>query len=78
MDLSIITDIVWYFRENIKTKVARTKPYVGSEFNMMRAGIHADGLLKNEEIYNIFDIVNPTMIDLYVELPYHGTCVPGF
>ena len=22
---------------------------------MTRAGIHADGLLKNEEIYNIFD-----------------------
>lgn len=24
-------------------------------FNVTRAGIHADGLLKNEEIYNIFD-----------------------
>ena len=26
-----------------------------SNFNVTRAGIHADGLLKNEEIYNIFD-----------------------
>ena len=25
------------------------------DFNVTRAGIHADGLLKNEEIYNIFD-----------------------
>ncbi len=55
MDLSTITDIVAYFRNTIKTKVARAKPFVGSEFNMTRAGIHADGLLKNEEIYNIFD-----------------------
>ena len=30
-------------------------PFVGSAFNVTRAGIHADGLLKNEEIYNIFD-----------------------
>ena len=30
-------------------------PFVGSAFNMTRAGIHADGLLKDEEIYNIFD-----------------------
>jgi isopropylmalate/homocitrate/citramalate synthase len=28
---------------------------VGSEFNVTRAGIHADGLLKDEEIYNVFD-----------------------
>jgi len=28
---------------------------VGSDFNVTRAGIHADGLLKNEEIYNCFD-----------------------
>ena len=31
------------------------KPFVGKNFNVTRAGIHADGLLKNEEIYNIFD-----------------------
>ena len=28
---------------------------MGQSFNVTRAGIHADGLLKNEEIYNIFD-----------------------
>jgi isopropylmalate/homocitrate/citramalate synthase len=28
---------------------------VGRDFNVTRAGIHADGLLKNEEIYNCFD-----------------------
>ena len=30
-------------------------PYVGSSFNVTRAGIHADGLMKDERIYNIFD-----------------------
>jgi isopropylmalate/homocitrate/citramalate synthase len=30
-------------------------PFVGSNFNVTRAGIHADGLMKDEEIYNIFD-----------------------
>ena len=30
-------------------------PFVGRNFNVTRAGIHADGLLKDEEIYNIFD-----------------------
>jgi isopropylmalate/homocitrate/citramalate synthase len=28
---------------------------VGRDFNVTRAGIHADGLLKDEEIYNVFD-----------------------
>ena len=30
-------------------------PFVGRSFNVTRAGIHADGLMKDEEIYNIFD-----------------------
>jgi isopropylmalate/homocitrate/citramalate synthase len=30
-------------------------PFVGRNFNVTRAGIHADGLLKDQEIYNIFD-----------------------
>jgi hypothetical protein len=30
-------------------------PFVGENFNVTRAGIHADGLVKNEEIYNIFN-----------------------
>jgi isopropylmalate/homocitrate/citramalate synthase len=30
-------------------------PFVGRNFNSTRAGIHADGLLKDAEIYTIFD-----------------------
>ena len=30
-------------------------PFVGDNFNVTRAGVHADGLMKDAEIYNIFD-----------------------
>ena len=30
-------------------------PFVGKNFNVTKAGIHADGMLKDQEIYNIFD-----------------------
>ena len=30
-------------------------PFVGSAFNLTRAGVHADGMMKDAEIYNIFD-----------------------
>ena len=34
---------------------ANMTPFVGANFNLTRAGIHADGMMKNPEIYNIFD-----------------------
>ena len=55
IDTTIITDIADYFEHEIDTKIPCNYPFVGSEFNITRAGIHADGLIKNEEIYNIFD-----------------------
>jgi isopropylmalate/homocitrate/citramalate synthase len=36
-------------------EIPNNYPLVGKDFNVTRAGIHADGLLKNEEIYNCFD-----------------------
>jgi isopropylmalate/homocitrate/citramalate synthase len=55
MDLSIITEIADYFQREINYKIHPRTPFVGSEFNVTKAGIHADGLLKDEEIYNAFD-----------------------
>lgn len=55
MDLKIISEIADYFERELKYEVPPRTPFVGSEFNVTRAGIHADGLLKNEEIYNSFD-----------------------
>lgn len=55
MDLSAITDIARYFEEEIGYEIPPRTPFVGRHFNVTRAGIHADGLLKDEEIYNIFN-----------------------
>ncbi len=50
-----ITEAARYFESEIGFKIPERTPFVGENFNVTRAGIHADGLLKNEEIYNIFD-----------------------
>jgi citrate (Re)-synthase len=55
MNTRVITEIANYFREEVKAQIPSNYPFVGSEFNTTRAGIHADGIMKNEEIYNIFD-----------------------
>jgi len=55
MDLRVITDIADYYRTEIGYDIPRNQPYVGADFNTTRAGIHADGLRKNPEIYTIFD-----------------------
>jgi isopropylmalate/homocitrate/citramalate synthase len=55
MDLSVITEIAEYFEDEIGIEIPPNAPFVGRSFNATRAGIHADGLLKDEEIYNIFD-----------------------
>ena len=39
----------------IGLEISPRQPFVGRHFNVTRAGIHADGLLKDEEIYNIFN-----------------------
>lgn len=51
----VITEIAEYFRDNIGHSIPTNYPIVGRDFNTTRAGIHADGLLKSEEIYSAFD-----------------------
>ena len=55
MDTTVITELAEYYEKEIGYEIPARTPFVGSAFNVTRAGIHADGLLKNEEIYNIFD-----------------------
>lgn len=55
MDPTVITEIADYYRNKIGYQIPPMTPYVGRFFNMTRAGIHADGLMKDEEIYNIFN-----------------------
>jgi isopropylmalate/homocitrate/citramalate synthase len=51
----IIADIGRYFESELDYRIPDNYPFVGKDFNATSAGIHVDGLSKNEEIYNIFD-----------------------
>ena len=55
MDFSVITEIADYFEHEIGYAIPPRTPFVGRDFNSTRAGIHADGMMKDPEIYNIFD-----------------------
>jgi isopropylmalate/homocitrate/citramalate synthase len=55
MRLEVIAEIANYFEKELNYKIPPRTPFVGKAFNETRAGIHADGILKDEEIYNIFD-----------------------
>lgn len=54
-DLRVITEIAEYFENELNYEIPPRTPFVGRAFNATRAGIHADGLMKDEEIYNIFN-----------------------
>lgn len=55
MDTTVITEIADFFAHDVGYKIPVMTPFVGENFNVTRAGIHADGLLKDQEIYTIFD-----------------------
>ncbi|MDE5618882.1 MAG: 2-isopropylmalate synthase, partial [Clostridia bacterium] len=55
MDISVITEIANYFEREMGYTIPPRTPFVGRNFNTTRAGVHADGLLKDVEIYNIFN-----------------------
>ena len=55
MDTRVITEIAEYFQKEVGSPPAANYPLVGADFNKTRAGIHADGLARDERIYNIFD-----------------------
>jgi isopropylmalate/homocitrate/citramalate synthase len=55
IDTAVITQIAEYFEKELGYEIPPTTPFIGKNFNVTSAGIHADGVIKNEEIYNIFD-----------------------
>ena len=55
MDSTVITEIADFFQKDIGYQIPPMTPFAGSAFNQTKAGIHADGLMKDEEIYTIFD-----------------------
>ena len=50
-----ITELAEYAGSELGFEISDNYPLTGKDFNVTRAGIHADGLLKNEEIYSCFD-----------------------
>jgi isopropylmalate/homocitrate/citramalate synthase len=55
VNYAAITELAEYAKKELGLQIPSNYPLVGADFNVTRAGIHADGLLKNEEIYNCFD-----------------------
>jgi isopropylmalate/homocitrate/citramalate synthase len=55
VNYAAITELAQYVKKELGFDIPSNYPFVGTDFNVTRAGIHADGLLKNEEIYNCFD-----------------------
>ncbi len=55
VNLEVISDLAKFFESELDYKIPPKTPFVGSDFNVTKAGIHADGLLKDEEIYNSFN-----------------------
>ena len=51
----VITEIAQYYKEKLGYNIPPMTPFIGENFNVTRAGIHADGMMKDAEIYNIFD-----------------------
>lgn len=54
-DTTILAEVAEFFEKELNYRIPYNYPFVGRDFNATSAGVHADGLAKNEEIYNIFD-----------------------
>ncbi|MBN1115493.1 MAG: histone-lysine N-methyltransferase [Oligoflexia bacterium] len=55
VDTTVITEIGEYFENELNYKIPNNYPFLGKDFNTTRAGIHADGIIKNKEIYSVFN-----------------------
>jgi citrate (Re)-synthase len=55
LDTRVLTEVAEYMRDGCGVPIPANYPLLGADFNVTRAGVHIDGLLKDEEIYNVFD-----------------------
>ena len=65
---TVITEIAEFYEKELGYKIPPRTPFVGRDFNVTRAGIHADGVAKDEEIYNIFNTAKLLNRPLSVEV----------
>ena len=62
MNLKVITEIAEYFENTLNYEIPPRTPFVGRAFNSTKAGIHADGLLKDEEFTT--SLIQPIFLDV--------------
>jgi isopropylmalate/homocitrate/citramalate synthase len=55
MNTMVLKEVAEYFESELGHPIPDNYPFLGKAANSTSAGIHVDGALKNEEIYNIFD-----------------------
>jgi isopropylmalate/homocitrate/citramalate synthase len=55
MNTLTLKEVAEYFELELGHRIPDNYPLLGKNFNATSAGIHLDGNIKNEEIYNIFD-----------------------
>ncbi|MBA4389507.1 MAG: histone-lysine N-methyltransferase [Syntrophus sp. (in: bacteria)] len=55
VDTTVITEVRNYFEKELGYHVPKNQPFIGLDFNATSAGVHIDGIIKNEEIYSPFD-----------------------
>jgi isopropylmalate/homocitrate/citramalate synthase len=79
MDTTAITEVSQYYRKEIGYHIPPYYPLVGKNFNITRAGIHADGALKNIEMYLPFDTEKLLGVAPGVSItPYSGNAGVAF
>jgi len=79
IDTVAITDAARYYRRRIGYHIPSYYPIVGRNFNITRAGIHADGALKNIEMYLPFDTERLLGVPPGVSItPYSGNAGVAF
>jgi isopropylmalate/homocitrate/citramalate synthase len=68
MDTLVLKEVSEFFELELGHTIPDNYPFLGKAFNATSAGIHVDGALKNEEIYNIFDtgqiLGRPPMVNI--------------
>jgi len=79
MNTVAITEASQYYRRCIGYHIPAYYPLVGKNFNITRAGIHADGALKNIEMYLPFDTEKLLGVPPGVSItPYSGNAGVAF
>lgn len=79
MDTVAITEASQYYKRTVGYHIPPYYPLVGKNFNITRAGIHADGALKNIEMYLPFDTEKLLGVPPGVSItPYSGNAGVAF